>query len=70
MNNWYRFLAGGAKPLYGCGTLGQAFQFAGRLSRTRDIMYSTSILTDAEAQELRLEDDADAFSLTLALASG
>jgi hypothetical protein len=68
MERWYRFSASGLKPLYGCGTLGQAFQFAGRLNRTRDIMYSTRMLTDEEARELRLEDSSKAFSLAAALA--
>jgi hypothetical protein len=56
-------------PLYGFGTLKQAFNFVSRLNRTPErIICSTAALTDAEAQELRLEDNAEALSLTLALA--
>jgi hypothetical protein len=68
MERWYRFSAGGSGPLYGFGTLGQAFDFANRLNRTRERIYSTAALTNAEAQELRLEDNAEALSLTFALA--
>jgi hypothetical protein len=69
MERWYRFSAAGSKPLYGFGTLEQAFNFASRLNRTSDrISYSTRALTNAEARELRLEDNAEALSLTLALA--
>ena len=68
MDGWYRFLASGSQPLYGYGTLGQAFRFAGRLNRIRNITYSTRALTDEEARELRLEDSSKAFSLTAALA--
>jgi hypothetical protein len=49
------------------GTLGQAFQFAGRLNRARDVIYSTTMVADEEAQELGL-DGTEAFSLTHALA--
>jgi hypothetical protein len=41
VDGWYRFLAPGSQPLYGYGTLGQAFRFAGRLNRIRNINYST-----------------------------
>jgi hypothetical protein len=68
MEHWYRFLARGLKPLYGHGTLGQAFQFAERLNRPRDIIYSTTMLTEQEAQELGLEGSPEAFSLSEALA--
>jgi hypothetical protein len=67
MERWYSFFARGLEPLYGYGTLGQAFEFAGRLNRARDIIYATRMLTDEEAQGLRLE--AAAFPLTLALAA-
>jgi hypothetical protein len=70
MEHWYRFLARGLKPLYGHGTLAQALQFAQRLNHTPDIVYSTRMLTDEEAQKLGLEDNTDALSLTLALAEG
>jgi hypothetical protein len=30
VDEWYRFLAPGSQPLYGYGTRGQAFRFAGR----------------------------------------
>jgi hypothetical protein len=64
MEHWYRFLARGLQPIYGHGTLSQAFQFAGRLNRARDvIIYSTKMLTDEETQELGLEG-VEAFSLT------
>jgi hypothetical protein len=46
MEHWYRFLAHGSQPIYGHGTLGQAFQFAGRLNRARDVIYSTTMVTD------------------------
>jgi hypothetical protein len=67
MEHWYSFLARGLQPIYGHGTLEQAFQFAERLNRARDVIYSTKMLTDEEGKELRLED-AEAFSLTRALA--
>jgi hypothetical protein len=60
--------AAGSKPLYGFGTLEQAFKFAGRLNRTSERIYSTAALTNAEEEELRLEDNAEALSLMLALA--
>jgi hypothetical protein len=63
-------LADNAKPLYGYGTLAQAFDFAEQLNRTRDIIHSTRMLTSEEAQELRLEDNTEAFSLTRALTEG
>ena len=69
VDGWYRFLAPGSQPLYGYGTLGQAFRFAGRLNRTRNITYSTRALTDEEARELQLEEKTEAFSLTRALAN-
>jgi hypothetical protein len=47
----------------------QAFDFAQRLNRTASITYSTKQLTDEEAQELSLDDNTEAFSLTLALAA-
>ncbi len=68
MERWYRFSTAGSKPLYGFGTLEQAFNFAGRLNRTPERIYSTAALTDAETQELWLEDSGEALSLTLALA--
>jgi hypothetical protein len=67
VEHWYRFLARGLQPIYGHGTLGQAFQFAGRLNRARDVVYSTTMVADEEAQELGLED-TEASSLTQALA--
>jgi hypothetical protein len=67
IERWYRFLARGSKPLYGYGTLEQAFQFAQRLNCMCDIIYSTRMITDEEAQEL-VVGNTDAFSLTLALA--
>jgi hypothetical protein len=67
MERWYRFLARDLKPLYGYGTLDQAFDFAQRLNNSGDIIYSTRMLTDEEAQEL-VVGNTDAFSLTLALA--
>jgi hypothetical protein len=69
MERSYSFLARGLEPLYGYGTLGQAFEFAGGLNRTRDIIYATRMLTSEEAQGLRLEDNTAAFPLTLALAA-
>jgi hypothetical protein len=68
MKRWYRFSDAGSKPLYGFGTLEQAFNFASRLNRTPEMSYSTRALTNAEAQELRLEDNAEALSHTVALA--
>jgi len=67
MERWYCFLAKGLKPLYGYGRLDQAFEFAQRLNRARGIIHSAKILTDEEAQELRLGDNTEAFWLTLAL---
>jgi hypothetical protein len=68
VDGWYRFLAPGSQPLFGYGTLGQAFQFAGRLNRIRNITCSTTAITAEEARELQLEEKAEAFSLTRALA--
>jgi hypothetical protein len=34
MERWYRSSTPGSKPLYGFGTLEQAFNFANRLNRT------------------------------------
>ena len=61
MDEWYRFLAPGSQPLYGYGTLGQAFRFAGRLNRIRNITYSTKALTAEEARELQLEEKNRSF---------
>jgi hypothetical protein len=69
MEGWYRFLAPGSQPLYGYGTLEQAFRFADRLNRTRNITHSTRALTVEEARELHLEKNTEAFSLTRALGS-
>ena len=66
MDGWYRFLAPGSQPLYGYGTLGQAFRFAGRLNRIPNVTYSTRA---QEARELQLEEKTEAFSLTRALAN-
>jgi hypothetical protein len=68
VDGWYRFLAPGSQPLYGYGTLGQAFRFAGRLNRIHNLAYSTKALTAEEARELQLEEKTEAFSLTRALA--
>jgi hypothetical protein len=68
MNRWYRFLAPGSLPIYGYGTLEQAFQFADRLIRTSNIIYSTRALTAEEARGLQLEGNTEAFCLTRALA--
>src|SRR5262249_26959085 len=70
MERWYRFLARDLKPLYGYGTLNQAFEFAKGLNCARDIIYSTRMLTDDEAQELGLADNTEAFPLKVALAEG
>jgi len=68
MECWYRFSALGSKPLYGFGTLEQAFKFGDRLNRQGKVIYSTKAVADAEAKELRLEDNTEAFQLTVALA--
>jgi hypothetical protein len=67
MERWHHFSASGSKPLYGFGALEQAFNFASLLNRTPEKIYSAAALTNAEVQELRLEDNAEALSLTLAL---
>jgi hypothetical protein len=68
MEHWYRFSIGDRKPLYGHGTLDQALEYANRMKRTHDTICTTSALSDEEAQELRLDDNTEAFSLTQALA--
>jgi hypothetical protein len=70
MESWYRFLAPDSKPLYGYGTLAQALRYAGLLdhaARASNVIHATRTLTDEEARDLGLEDNADAFSLTSAL---
>jgi hypothetical protein len=67
MEHCHRFLARGLRPIYGHGTLGQAFQFAGRLNQAGDVIDSMTMVTDEEARDLGLEG-TEAFSLTRALA--
>jgi hypothetical protein len=69
VESWYRFLAPGSQPLYGYGTLAEAFRFADCLNRTRNSTCSTRALTADEARELHLEEKAEALSLTRALRS-
>ncbi len=68
MERRYRFAGSSSKPLYRFGNLGQAFTFANRLNREGGVIYSTRELVDEEVQGLRLEDNTEAFQLTLALA--
>jgi hypothetical protein len=58
------------EALYGHGTLDQALEYANGVKRRHDTICRTSALTDEEAQELRLENNTEAFSLPQALAEG
>jgi hypothetical protein len=66
MERWYRFSAAGSKPLLWFRHAGAGVQFREPLNRTSDRI--SRALTNAEAREPRLEDNAEALSLTLALA--
>jgi hypothetical protein len=70
MEHWYRFSVGQRKPLYGHGTMDQALEYADRVKRRHNAICTTSALSDEEAQQLLLEDNTEAFSLTQALAEG
>jgi hypothetical protein len=69
VDGWYRFLAPGSQPLYGYGTLGQAFRFAGRLNRIRNITLLEQGAIGRGGTRLELEEKTEAFSLTRALAN-
>jgi len=63
------FLAPGSRPLYGYGALGQAFRFAGRLNRIRNITLLEQGAIGRGGTRLELEEKTEAFSLTRALAN-
>jgi hypothetical protein len=46
----------------------EALEYAQRVRRGHNVICTTSALSDQEAQELRLQDNTEAFSLTQTLA--
>jgi hypothetical protein len=68
MEAWYAFKAYNSQTQYGYGTATEADQYADLLNRNREInVYAPHKLDDAEAAELKLEGNTDAFNLSDAL---
>jgi hypothetical protein len=65
---WFAFRAYNTQALYGFGTEAEAERFASHLNETRAInVYAPYPLSDAEAVELRVEDNSEAFNIDDAL---
>lgn len=67
---WYAFRAHNSQTLYGFGTRSEADEYCDVLNERREInVYGAYELTGAEADELNLEDNTEAFNLEDAFAA-
>ncbi len=65
---WFAFRAYNSQTIYGFGSDDEASQYADHLNANREVnLYAPYSLSEAEATELKLEDNTEAFNLDDAL---